>query len=135
MVFGTVSVVMMAAAARPLPSGDRVSFGRFFSRASMFSRWPITPVEQTITSFSSIPRREAQAFPSRLAFSGPSGAQALITAWARPSARWAFVTWMGAACTRFLVYTAAAAQGTSDQITAVSSFSEDALIPQRTAPA
>ncbi len=107
----------------------------------MFSRWPITPVEQTITSFSSIPRREAQAFPSRLAFSGPSGAQALafpelmITAWARPSARWAFVTWMGAACTRFLVYTAAAVQGTSDQITAVSSFSEDALIPQRTAPA
>ena len=111
---------MMASAASSLPHSEREMAERFFSMASMFSLWPMTPVEHTTTSSASIPRSLAQAFASRRAFSGPSGAQALafpelmITALARPFSRCAFVTWMGAAWTRFLVYTAAALQGTSE---------------------
>ena len=50
--FFTVSVVMMALAAASEPSLDRAAaaWGRPFPMASMFSSWPMTPVEATTKS-------------------------------------------------------------------------------------
>ena len=128
----TVSVVMMAWAAASLASGERsraaYSSGRPASMTPTFSVCPMTPVEHTSTSSGAQPTAFAAAAHMRSAFSSPWGAQALalpllaMTARAVPSARWAFVTWMGAAFTTFLVNTAAAAQGTPDTMRATSFF-------------
>ena len=79
------------------------------STGSMGSGWPITPVEATTTSSSGIPRAAAAPAHMALAISMPSALQVLAlpelqrTAWAIPSARWAFVTARGAPFTLFWV--------------------------------
>ena len=126
--FFTVSVVMMAWAAASLPaalaSSRGTSLGTPSSMTPILMVWPMTPVEHTSTSSALQPTALAAAAHIRSAFSSPWGAQALalpllaITARALPSARWAFVTWMGAAFTTLVVNTAAAAQSTSDTMRA-----------------
>ena len=128
--FFTVSVVMMAWAAASLPAPLR---SRRLASSSMPSSmtftlrvWPMTPVEHTSTSSAPQPMALAAAAHIRSAFSSPRGAQALAlpllatTARARPFARWAFVTWMGAAFTTLVVNTAAAAQSESETMRATS---------------
>ena len=96
--------------------------------ASTFRRWPMTPVEETTTSSGAQPMALAAAAHIRSAFSSPWGAQALafpllaMTARALPLARCWRSTRMGAALTTFLVNTAAAAQSTSETISATSFF-------------
>lgn len=108
-VFISVSVVMMAVAAASEPSSDRVSFPIFSSMHSMFSRWPITPVDATTMSLSARPSSFAAAAASRWAFSMPSGAHALAlpefttTACAVWSARCSIVTCRHDAFTRLVV--------------------------------
>ncbi len=130
--FFTVSVVMMAWPAASLASADRSRAaqraGIAASTAFTLIRWPMTPVELTSTSSGLQPRAWAAAAHMRSAFSSPWGAQALafpllaMTARALPSARCLRSTWMGAALTAFFVNTAAAAQSTSETISATSFF-------------
>ncbi len=141
MVLTFVSVVMIASAAVMELSYFISILPACSSIASTFKVWPITPVEATITSSASTPSARAAAAASLLAFSMPNGAQALalpeftITALAFPLARCSFVRRMGAALTRFVVYTAAALHSQSERIIARSFLVWDLRIPQRIAPA
>ena len=96
----TVSVVMMASAASPEPSGDRAAAasGMPFPMAAMFSSWPMTPVEATTKSLAFRPVAWAASWHISSACSWLLGAQALAlpefttTAWASPFSRWSMVT-------------------------------------------
>ena len=93
--FFTVSVVMMALAAASEPSLDRAAaaWGRPFPMASMFSSWPITPVEATTKSSGFRPVARAARTHISSACSWLLGAQALALpelatmAWASPFSR------------------------------------------------
>ena len=118
---GMVSVVIMAVAAAKEPSGLKVftSSGMPSWMGSRGSTWPMTPVEATTTSWGAMPKALAASWHMASAFSTPSALQVLalpelqMTAFAVPSARFFWVTKMGAPFTRFRVYTAAAVQGFS----------------------
>ena len=94
----------------------------------MFSSCPMTPVEATTKSEGLSPVARAARAHISSACSWLLGAQALAfpelatMAWASPFSRWSIVTYSGAAFTRFMVYTAAAAQGCSETMSARSFF-------------
>jgi len=100
------------------------------------SCWPMTPVEATTTSSVFTGRYwDTSSAMRRAAFRPSSPVQVFalpeltIIAWARPSARCSWVTIRVWPFTLFVVYTAAAAQGTSDHIRARSFFSLFLRIP------
>ena len=98
--FFTVSVVMIAAAARSEPSSDREAAraGIPAWMAPMLMVWPMTPVEQTAKSAASRPVAWAAAAHMASAFSWLPGQQALALPLlatmpqAVPSSRWSMVT-------------------------------------------
>ena len=119
--FFTVSVVIIASAASVPPSFEML-FARaaiLFSIGSIGRICPITPVEATITSFSSMPSASAARAHIFSAFKAPSKLQVLalplfaITALAVPFSRCFFVTSIVEDLTRFFVKIAAALHGTS----------------------
>ena len=105
-----VSVVMMASATSSLflPSAAQ-SGGMPVLKGSMLMRWPMTPVEATMTSSAAMPSSLASSAQVSSAISMPSALQVLalpllqMTARALPSARCFLVTSSGAPLTRFVV--------------------------------
>ena len=119
---GRVSVVRMASAASGKPWGLRraASLGRAWVILSSGSGWPMTPVEAGSTRRSGIFSRSATPRVVSRASSRPSGpVQALALpaftrmAWARPPRRRSWESTTGAALTRLVVKTPAAAAGAS----------------------
>ena len=124
---GRVSVVMMARAASPNPSGfsPATKSGRAWIMRSPGRGAPMTPVDDGSTRRSGIFSNLAAARLVDRAASNPRGPlQALALpaftrmAWAVPARRRAWVITTGAALTRFLVKTPAAAAGVSATIRA-----------------
>ena len=109
----TVSVVMMASAARVPPAGvsssESASLPKFFWKGSSVMGWPITPVEATITSSAFTPMYCSTREHMPSAISMPLALQVLalpllqMTACAMPFSTCFCVTRMGAPLTRFCV--------------------------------
>ena len=105
----TVSVVMMASAARVPPAGVSSSESKFFSNGSSVMGWPITPVEATMTSSAFTPMYFSTSAHMPSAISTPLALQVLalpllqMTACAMPFSTCFCVTRIGAPLTRFCV--------------------------------
>src|SRR6185369_3213336 len=137
----TVSVVRIASAAAGPPSAESCAIVRVTppSSRSIGSRTPISPVEQTATSPAPIPSPPATCSAVTWVSAKPSGpVQAFAppelrtTARSRPSATAWRVHWTGAACTRLVVNTAAAASDGPSLTTSATSGRPDGFRPAAT---